>query len=327
MTHTNASFIDAQVEAFRADLIKGLSEHEKRISSKYLYDARGSELFDRICETKDYYLTRTELGILKTALPQISDAIGPGAVVIEPGAGSGEKVRMLLNALDTPTGVIPLDISENYVNRSAELLRETFPELHVVPLCGDFTNPPPPPPPPEGTRSTLVFFPGSTYGNFDNAARAQLMRSFRSLAGDDGRMLLGLDLVKDSGVLERAYDDSEGVTAAFTRNLLDRAQSELGATLDADALKPEAVWNAADRRVELGVRAVSPTEIRVPRPESDSDDFRAALAEGERILTEYSCKFELDSFAADEALPAGFEPERVWMDEQSWFAVVLLRAV
>ena len=304
-------------DTFREDVVGGLSARDKAIPPKHLYDARGSELFERICEVKDYYPTRTEAAIYDERMDEIARAIGPGAVVIEPGAGSGEKAARLLAALDRPSVFVPIEISRAALDASADRIAAEFPGTVVVPICADFTDHVEPhgEVPEEGR---VVYFPGSTVGNFEPGPRARLLRSMRELAGDSGKLLIGIDLEKDPGVLERAYDDSEGVTAEFNRNLLERINRELDADFDPDAFRYQARWDEPARRVEMGV--VSDREQTV-RAAGRAFSFR----EGERLHTENSYKFTRASIER-ELGDAGFRPLAGWTDRRGWFFVGLFGA-
>jgi dimethylhistidine N-methyltransferase len=304
-------------DTFRADVIDGLSQERKRIPAKHLYDARGSELFDAICEVDDYYPTRVERSIREKFADAIADAIGADATVIEPGAGAGEKAESLLATLDSPRAFVPIEISETALDAAARRVAERFPQTEVLPICADFTRERDFPDHVEGDRR-VVFFPGSTIGNLERAARLRLMSAFASHAGDGGRLLIGYDLEKDEDVLRAAYNDREGVTAEFNRNLLRRINRELDGTFDLGAFVHDAPWMEERKRIEMHLVSVRDQTVQVC---GRSFAFR----EGERIHTENSHKFTPDEFDA-EASNAGFAPVERWTDERDWFCVGLYEA-
>ena len=307
-----------QTAAFQKDLREGLSSSPKWIPAKWLYDDRGSELFDHITRLDEYYPTRVEAEIFNAALPEIAKKVGPRVELIEPGAGNGEKAAKVLNALDDPAAVVPFDISSDYVARSGERLRERFPDLEIRPIVGDFFNPPDLPAHDADTNARMVFFPGSTIGNMERPFRHKLLSGFAKLAGHDGFVLLGLDLRKDRETLEAAYDDREGVTRQFTANILTRASREAGADFNLDNYTAYATWNDADSRVELGVQPAADQAVTI-----GSQSFE--IAAGERIKTEHSYKFEIDRFLKEEAEPASLAEVERWTDPKGWYAVLLLR--
>jgi len=273
------------------DVLAGLLAPHKHLPCRLLYDARGAALFEQICTLDDYYPTRSELALLEQHLPAIAAAIGPGARVLEPGSGAGIKTRMLLRALDRPVGYLPIDISREQLDDNARALRAEFPGLEVQPVCGDYTRPLELPPPARRPARTLAFFPGSTIGNFEpDAARAFLAR-LRELAGPAGVLLLGADSNGDRDSLERAYDDRDGVTAAFDRNVLAHLNRTRAATFDLDAFAHRAVWNAARARVEMHLVSLRRQTVHV-----DGQPIR--LERGEPIVTEHCYKHPRPAVAA-----------------------------
>lgn len=315
---TVAAYADG-IGAFMRDVLAGLSAERKAIPAKYFYDAQGSALFDRICELPEYYPTRTERAILEEHAPSMAEALGPRALVIEPGAGSGLKTRLLLAALSEPSGYVPVDISGEHLQASAAALRESFPQLEVLPVEADFTRRYVVPRPGRPAMRRVVFFPGSTLGNFEPAAARRLLAEFRQIAGRDGRLLLGVDLQKDIGVLEPAYDDAAGVTAQFNLNLLARINRELGGNFELDAFRHRACYNAAEQRIEMHLVSQRDQVVRV-----GGHVFR--FRKGETVHTENSYKYTPASIAAL-AAAAGWRSTRQWSDAQSWFFVGLFAAV
>lgn len=299
-----------------ADVLAGLRASQKWISSMYFYDARGSELFDRICELPEYYPTRTETAILRDNAESISATIGPGVELIEPGSGSGEKARLLLRALVDPVAYVPVEISRDHLVQSAAALNTEFPGIEVLPVCADFSRPFEAPEPSRRARRRVVFFPGSTIGNFEPEDACELLANFREVAGPGGALLVGVDLRKDPAVLERAYDDAAGVTAEFNLNLLVRLNRDLGSDFDIGAFGHRAVWNDGASRIEMHlVSRVSQTVAIC----GETIAFEA----GESIHTESSNKYSLERFAAL-AGDAGLTVERVWVDPDALFSVQLL---
>jgi dimethylhistidine N-methyltransferase len=303
-------------DAILADVLGGLRAPQKWIAPMYFYDARGSALFDRICELPEYYPTRTELGILQAHAAEIAAALGPAVLLIEPGSGSGDKARVLLAALESPAAFVPVEISREHLLASAEALHAAFPEVEVVPVCADFSRPFEVPTGHDGQRRVL-FFPGSTIGNFSPQRAAALLRNFAHIVGADGRVLIGVDLRKDPAVVERAYNDAAGVTAAFNLNVLRRLNEELGADFDLASFSHRAVWNDAASRIEMHLVSTRAQSVRI-----GGETF--ALAAGEYIHTESSYKYSLDGFA-ELAAQAGLAVARVWTDRGALFSEQLLQ--
>jgi dimethylhistidine N-methyltransferase len=298
------------------EIVDGLKQDEKMISPKYFYDERGSQLFDEITRLPEYYPTETELGIMRDSIDEIAELAGKQASLIEFGSGSSLKTRILLENLDELAVYVPVDISEDHLLESALKLRSEFPELEVLPVVADFTRPFQLPSPAIMPLRNIVYFPGSTIGNFTRAAAQDLLRVMYGEAGAGGALLIGADLQKDPAIIERAYNDSAGVTAEFNRNMLNHLNREFGADFDPDAFAHSAVYNEVEGRIEM--RLVSTRDQRFTLgPESFS------LRKDEAILTEYSHKYTLEGFAAM-ARTAGFRVERVWMDAARLFSVQYL---
>ena len=305
-----------ELDAFRRDVLGGLAGSPKSIPSKYFYDERGSQLFDAITKTEEYYPTRTELAIMEAATDAIAEAVGPGAILVEYGSGSSLKTRTLLDALDL-AAYVPIDISGDHLMRTAETLREAYPGLTISPVAADYTGdfrlPALPP-----ARRHVVYFPGSTIGNFSEGQAAVFLQHAADVAGPGGGLLIGIDLVKDRATLEAAYDDEAGVTAEFNLNLIDRINRELDGSLDRDGFRHQAVWNEEDRRIEtylVSQHAQEATICGVPFT------FEA----GEAIHTENSQKYTVDGFAAS-AAGSGFTLRHAWTDPADLFAVLYFEA-
>jgi dimethylhistidine N-methyltransferase len=301
---------------FGRDLLAALATTPHAISPKYFYDAEGSRLFDRICELPEYYPTRTELGILERSVGQMAALAGPRAEIVEFGAGSLRKVRLLLQAFDAPARYLPIDISGEHLRDSAAILRNEFAGLDVQPVIADYSRDVHLPAP-LGAGRRIGFFPGSTLGNFTpDEAVEFLQRAAALLPG--GGLLLGADLVKDPHVLHAAYNDAQGVTAAFNLNLLARANRELGANFVPAQFAHYAFYNAPLQRIEMHLLS------RVRQAVTVCGE-RFTLQEGESIHTENSYKFTIDGLRAL-AQRAGFRPGPVWTDAERLFSVHWLHA-
>jgi len=294
----------------------GLGKHSKTLPTQLLYDERGSALFDQICELPEYYLTRTELAIMRDRIDEIAEAIWPEAAIIEYGSGSAIKIRMLLRALQSPAAYIPVDISrEHLLNASAELAAE-FPALRVMPVAADFTRPFEVPLSLAHTGRRVAYFPGSTIGNFERAHAVALLRQMARIVGADGRVLIGADLQKSRAVLEPAYDDASGVTAEFILNILQRINREYAADFATNRFHYRSFYDEVEGRIEISlVSTVSQIVTVSGRP--------FALAADESLRIEYSHKYTLSGFAAM-ASEAGLRVDRVWTDANDWFSVQLL---
>jgi len=299
----------------RADILNGLSRPQKEISPKYFYDARGSQLFEDITRLPEYYLTRTERSIMQASIADMARRIGPKAAVIEFGSGSGSKIRLLLDELHEPVACVAVEISRDHLLDSTQSLANDYPQLQTIAVCADFTRPFELPPIP-GARRNLVFFPGSTIGNFPPDEAVSLLKVINQATGENGALLIGADLVKDSAVLEAAYNDSAGVTAEFNLNLLAHINRELQADFVADGYRHLAVYNQQVQRIEMYLVSQREQMVHI-------GGEQIQIKNGERILTEYAYKYELDSFARL-AARAGFRVEQVWTDPQQCFSVQYL---
>jgi L-histidine N-alpha-methyltransferase len=298
------------------ELIDGLRQPEMMISPKYFYDERGSQLFDEITRLPEYYPTETELGIMRDSIAEIASLVGKQASLIEFGSGSSLKTRILLEHLDELAAYVPVDISEDHLLESARQIREEFPGLDVLPVVADFTQPFELPTPKVMPVRNIVYFPGSTIGNFTNEAAEDLLRVMYGEAGAGGALLIGVDLQKDPEIIERAYNDSAGVTAEFNRNMLRHLNREFDADFDLDAFAHSAEYNEDEGRVEI--RLVSEQD-----QEFSLGDESFSIGKDEAILTEYSHKYTLEGFAAMAKI-AGFSVARVWMDDERLFSVQYL---
>ena len=299
-------------ESFLDSVLEGLSRPRKAIPCRFLYDERGSALFDAICEVDEYYPTRTETRILRSHAADIARRLGTHAQLIELGSGSSIKVRILLEAMTRPAAYVAVDISREHLRRAAETLALDFPDVDVAAVCADYSAPFPLPELPAAGRR-MAFFPGSTIGNLEPDEAVSFLRSWARRLGPDAAMLVGVDLKKDREILDAAYDDAQGVTAAFSLNLLARANRELGADFDLDAFAHKARYSPERGRVEIHIVSLADQRVRIA-----GHDF--AFAAGEPIQTEHSYKYAVDEFQ-DLARRAGFEPGEVYLDEARLFSV------
>lgn len=298
------------------DVLDGLSAPQKRISCKYFYDERGSRLFERISGLDEYYLTRCELAIMQRHSPQMAALVGPGCMLIEYGSGSGVKTRLLLDELNAPAAYLPVDISGEHLRATASEMFALYPGLDVYPICGDFDGTLKLPRIRRTVRCRVVYFPGSTIGNFDNASAIELMRGIRELCGAGGGLLIGVDLKKNRRTLEAAYSDREGVTRQFNLNLLTRLNRELGADFRTERFHHHAFYNEPKARMESYLVSRCKQTATVAGREFHFDF-------AETIHMENSYKYDLDQFASM-ASAAGFEVQKVWTDDEQMFSVQYL---
>jgi len=303
-------------EEVRAGLLHGLRQQRKRIACKFLYDARGSALFERICQLPEYYPTRTEHGILARHAQAIADLAGPECLLVEYGSGSSTKTRLLLDRLARPAAYVPVDISRDCLFATAGRLGVDYPHLTVLPVCADYTRRFALPPVPRRWRRTVAFFPGSTIGNFTPLQAVGFLRQMRATIGPAGGVVIGVDLKKDPRILHAAYNDAAGVTAAFNLNLLVRCNRELGGNFVLDQFAHYACYNALVGRIEMHLVSLRGQTVTIAGE-------RMALAAGETIFTESSYKYSVEQFAGL-ARRAGFRVAQVWRDPQELFSVQYL---
>ena len=296
-----------------AEILDGLGQPVKQISPKFFYDDAGSKLFDAITELPEYYPTNTELGIMRDNIGEIAALVGEQASLIEFGSGSSRKTRTLLGALPRLAAYVPVDISSDHLMETAEKVKDEFPHIQVLPVVADFTQAFQLPSPDVMPVKNIVYFPGSTIGNFSSADAAELMRVMHQEAGENGALLIGVDLQKDTTILEHAYNDSAGVTAKFNLNVLRRINREFGGTFDLAGFSHRAVYNEDKGRIEMYLDSVRDQSVQL-----GGTTFE--FAEGESINTELSHKYTLEGFAAM-ADAAGFRVGKVWMDAEKLFSV------
>lgn len=302
--------------AFFKAVVQGLSQPQKTLPCQYFYDEIGSQLFEQITTLEEYYPTRTETAILQESAADIARALGLDVLLVEYGAGASTKTRILLDNLDRTAGYVPIDVSEDFLLHTAGILRKEYPDVPVHPIVGDFMVRFGLPSDAKGTP--VGFFPGSTIGNLDDAEIDAFMRAARALLGADGQFLLGVDLRKSADILIPAYDDSEGVTAAFNLNLLARINRELAADFILESFQHKAIWNDAASQIEMHLESLVDQTVTI-----GTDQFR--FATGETIHTENSRKFDLASLTGQMS-NAGWRLQHAWQDEKRFFAVLLLSA-
>lgn len=317
MTTVNAAeFIDLGIRPAHllSEVLVGLSKSQKSINPKYLYDKKGSEIFEEIAKLPEYYPTRTESQILKKYAKQISSFIGSNSLIIEPGSGSGEKIKYLLPHLKNILGFVPIEISKQTLLRMTDEFMVLFPEIKIIPVCADFTqqlefpisiNA-------KGTKK-VIFFPGSTIGNFHPVDAINLLKSFAKIVGKSGGLLIGVDTKKSAELLRPAYDDSFGVTRDFNLNLLTRLNREINANFDLAKFEHHVVYDEMLGRIEMHLRSKIDQLVRVHQTV-----FR--FKEGETIHTECSYKYRTDEFC-ELAAKARFTIKKMWMDSAKLFCV------
>jgi dimethylhistidine N-methyltransferase len=301
-------------EAFRAEVLSGLSQAQKSLPSKFFYDERGSDLFYEICNTPEYYPTRVETALLRRIAPEAAALIGPNCCLIEYGAGSSEKMRIILDALEAPAAFVAVDISKEHLLQGTRALAADHPSLLVHGVCADYSRPFRLPII-EGRRvdRKVAFFPGSSLGNFDIDEARDFLAAAVQVVGSGGGMLIGIDMKKDEAILNAAYNDAAGVTAAFNLNMLRRINREAGANFDLQSFRHNAFFNAAQGRIEMHLVSAKDQKVEVA---GRSFPFRA----GETIHTENSYKYSIEEFQ-ELARSACFVPVKAWTDPGGLFSV------
>ena len=302
---------------FLKDVIDGLGKNPKTLKPKYFYDNRGAQLFTEICTTPEYYPTRTEIKILNQNAEDIASQIGDNTALIEYGSGALEKIKILLNFLKEPVGLIPVDISEDQLFVSAKNLENLYPNLEILPVAADFTKPIPIPGFSQPPKKYVAFFPGSTIGNFEPDLAIQFLQGVTKTIGLDGLLLIGFDLKKDIETLLAAYDDQRGITASFNKNLLSRVNGELGGNFNLNTFEHVARYNENKGRIEMHLKSTTEQTVSI-----NKELFE--FLEGETIHTENCYKFTKESFTAMSS-KAGLSPVKTWTDDKNLFAVMLLR--
>jgi len=299
---------------FLEDVLDGLTQPQKTLPCKYFYDEIGSKLFEKICDLDEYYITRTELALLDCIGHELSVKIGRNAVIIEPGAGAGLKIRKLFGLLDSPQLYVPMDISKDFLLYSAQIIQNEFPEIEVHPIEGDFTQPikwfdsanP----------NKIIFFPGSTIGNFEQEKAIEFLANMKNLMGENGALIIGVDQIKDRRVLISAYDDASGITAEFNKNLLVRINTELDGNFDLSEFEHKAIFDESRSRIEMYLVSKKNQNVSV-------DGHHFSFSKGETIHTENSHKYSNESFL-NLALRAGLKSVKSWTDKNQYFRIYYL---
>lgn len=299
-----------------AEVLDALSRPQKELPCKYLYDEAGSRLYDQICELAEYYPARTEMEIMRQNVGDIANMLGPKCLLIEYGSGSSEKTRILLSNLEDMAGYVPIDISKEHLLRASQSVRDRYPNLEVMPVCADYTNHIRLPIPARTVSRHVVYFPGSTIGNFEPDEAVEFLKRVTEMCGPGDGLLIGVDLQKDPRILAAAYDDRDGVTARFNLNLLSHVNSALDADFDLTKFRHRAVYHDAIGRVEMHLVSECEQVVHVGEVEFD-------FGKGETIWTESSYKYTIDGFA-DLAKRANFEVHKVWTDAAKLFSVQYL---
>ncbi len=297
------------------EALTGLRKTPKSLPCKYFYDSLGARLFEAITELPEYYPTRTELGILERSVDEMAKAIGPHATLVEFGSGVGLKTQKLLDALIEPTGCVLIDISRAALEASTQQLADRYPEMELIGVCADYTQTLRLPRPHRPSARTVAFFPGSTLGNFTHHEASRFLSRIAELVGPKGGLLIGIDRRKDPAIIEAAYNDALGVTAAFNLNILNRVNLA-GADFDLASFRHHAPYIESEGRIEMRLISRQDQTVRLG---GEAFEFR----EGEHIVTEHSHKYGLDQFV-DLAAGAGFQLAGHWTDDREWFSVCLL---
>jgi dimethylhistidine N-methyltransferase len=298
---------------FLSEVIAGLSQKPRTLPCKFFYDEHGAGLFQQICELPEYYVTRSELQILRLNGAEIAEALGAQIELIGLGTGAGTKTQILLEELKEPQVYVPIDISKEQLEKSTTRFRQIFPSLEILPVCADYLEPFELPLPRRVSARSVVYFPGSTIGNFKPVDAGKFLRRIAELCGSNGGLLIGVDLQKDQHIIESAYNDRAGVTAEFNLNLLARANRELGADFDLKQWRHRAIYNPADGRIEMHLISEKDQTVRI-------EDRQWSFHAGEKIISEYSHKYSPEGFVSL-ASEAGFEFVRMWTDDAHLFGV------
>lgn len=308
----NSDTAEKQKSTFSADeILRGLSAEQKTLPSKYFYDERGSELFEEICDLEEYYPTDAEVEIMTRYIGDISSAIGTGVQLVELGSGSSMKTRLLLDHIKDLSMYVPVDISEDFLEKTAEKLRVEYPGLKIHPVAADYTSSFQLPES-SGVSKRVIYFPGSTIGNFTRKQARLFLKSIARMLSEGDALLIGVDMKKQVSVLEAAYNDSKGVTAAFNKNILHRLNRELDAGFDTDQFSHDAMYNEAEGRIEMHLISQAEQTVEIA---GRSVHFK----QGETIHTENSYKYSVEEFS--ELASGLFRREKTWMDSRNYFSV------
>lgn len=310
----SADFSHAQQQMLE-EVVDGLRQPQKMLPSKYFYDKKGSELFEQITHADEYYPTRTEKKILQNNIDEIAELVGSKSVIIELGSGSSKKTRLLLDHIPDISAYVPVEISKEYLQHVVQNLRQEYPGLLIKPVCADYTRPFEIPAIEVPFEYYVVFYPGSTIGNFRPERARQFLNTIAGFMVPGGGLLIGVDLKKDVGILEDAYNDARGITAAFNKNMLVRMNRELNADFEVDQFKHRALYNENKGRIEMHLVSQKDQDVHL-------NGNTVQLEEGESIHTENSYKYSLQDF--EELVSDWFKVEKVWTDEDNLFSLQYL---
>ncbi len=316
MIATSAPGTATALHTMLEEVIAGLSQDQKTLPSKYFYDERGSKLFDDICELDEYYVTRTESSLMQERVADIATVIGPNVLLVEYGSGSSLKTRLLLRNLDRPAGYVPIDISGEYLSQVGDSLQAEFPQIEVMPVVADFTKSFEIPSPNDAETRRVIYFPGSTIGNFQRNDAKALLARMAEMAGEGGGVLVGVDLDKNRDVLRAAYNDSKGITAQFNLNVLRRINNELGGSFILDKFRHNAIFNDYHSCIEMHL-------VSTERQTVNICGYTFEFDENESVLTEYSHKYKVEAFRRM-ANEVSLNVKNVWTDADNMFAVIYL---
>ena len=305
-------------EDLLTEVIDGLSKPQKMLPSKLFYDEKGSRLFDMICELDEYYPTRTETKILSDNINDIVSKLGNNCILVELGSGSSVKIKLLLDHLKNLTAYVPVDISSEHLIKSNNLLKEEYPDLNIYPVAADYTRWFSLPEIKQDCCSIGAFYPGSTIGNFQPDEARSFLSRIAKICGKGSGLLIGVDLQKDVNILNKAYNDSEGITAEFNLNILNHVNNQLGANFDLSKFKHQAFYNKKEGRIEMHLLSLAQQVVKL-------NVHSFSIGRYETILTEYSYKYTTESFA--ELVKDIYEVEKVWVDRNKLFSVQFLRVI
>jgi dimethylhistidine N-methyltransferase len=315
---TRRQDLEPERERFRAEVISGLRKSQKELPPKYLYDERGSYLYERICTLDEYYIPRNEAAIMDAHIDEMVALMGPNVLLIEYGCGSCAKTRILLDNMPDLAAYVPIDISREQLLHVADELDQNYPGLEILPVCADYTRDFEIPVPRQPVHRTVVYFPGSSIGNFDPPSAIDFLQRIAGVCQPGGALLIGVDLKKDIDILHRAYNDREGVTAAFNLNLLERINRELNGDFQLEWFQHRAFYNQEEGRIEMHLVSLRDQTVHL-------DNVSIHFIKGESIWTESSYKYNLDDFKKL-AATAGFRVAQIWTGEPPWFSVQYLVA-
>lgn len=303
-------------QSMLSEVLQGLRKPQKTLPSKYFYDKRGSRLFEQITQLNEYYLTRTELKIMRNNLSKMAQHVGKNVILVEPGSGSSKKTQLLLEEWTNLSGYVPVDISEQYLTNIVHNLKEKYPNLPIKPVCADYTQPFDVPVFEVNEANYVLFYPGSTIGNFHPTEAQQFLKSISQILNPNGGLLIGIDLQKDTKILEAAYNDEQGITAAFNKNILQHLNWKLSADFKPDQFNHRAFYNKKEGRIEMHL--ISNTEQMVT-----IDGTKFYFKKEESIHTENSYKYTLDTFR--KLVNPWFSVQNVWMDDNNYFSIQYLK--